>query len=234
MEEKQIKHWLKENWFKLGILIAIIVLVSGVALYLNDKNKLAEQARLDRITRETETMIAEERAKTEQEQAQLLEQQKKEEQKQLANQSAAAKNARIALQIIEFEDVLEGKLVDADINCKVFATYNNLSVVNPSLLPQALPDSKETYEKKCLSSYVPLILLRNKLIAEPELQILRKILTDYIDAIKGLATYALDGGYSAQVIDKYSADFDKFRLSAREELLRLQRQYNVKSQYIGQ
>lgn len=139
--------------------------------------------------------------------------------------------SRITAQIIEFEDVLEGKLVDAGKNCILIATYNNLEVVDPSLLPQALPESKETYRQRCLSSYVPLNLLRNKLVAEPETQNLRRLLTAYIDSVRALAAYALDGGYSAQIIDKHSAEFDTFRLEAREELLRLQRQYNVKPQY---
>ncbi|MBI2515011.1 hypothetical protein HYV91_02380 [Candidatus Wolfebacteria bacterium] len=234
MEEKQIKNWLKENWFKFGILIVLIVLVSGVALYLNNKNRLAEQERLDRITSEAKTKTEDEKARADQEQAQLLEQQKKEEQKQLANQATTAKNARISSQIIEFEDVLEGKIVNADINCSVLANYNNVMQYGGTDIKTAFPDSPETYKNKCSSAYSPLIFLRNKLIAEPELQGLRKILTDYLDAVKGLATYALDGGYSAQIIDKYSADFDKFRLNAREELSRLQRLYNVKPQYTGQ
>jgi len=226
-----MNKWIKENWFKLGILIMLIVLAGSVALYLNDKNKIAEQVRLDGITRESAITIEKEKTEAGQEQALLLEQQKKEEEKQLARQSLAEKNDRIASQIIEFEDVLEGKLVDAGTNCIVIATYNNLEIVDPSLLPQALPDSKETYRQRCLSSYVPLNLLRNKLVAEPETQNLRRILTSYIDSVRSLALYVLDGGYSAQVIDKHSAEFDTFRLEAREELLRLQRQYNVNPQY---
>lgn len=234
MEEKQVKHWLKENWFKLGVLVALIVLVSGVSLYLNEKNRLAEQERLDKITRAEEIKTAEEQSRFEQEQVQMLEQQKKEEQRKIANQIVATKNARIISQIIEFEDVLEGKLVDADINCSVLATYNNLAVVRPSELASALPGSKQTYEGKCSNSFSPLVFLENKLVAEPELQALRKILTDYIRDVKSLAVYALNGGYLASILDKYSVNFDNYRLSAREELLRLQRQYNVKSQYISQ
>ena len=139
--------------------------------------------------------------------------------------------SRIKAQIIEFEDVLEGKILDADINCKVYATYNNVVIVDPSLLSQGFPESKATYEQRCLSAYVPLNLLRNKLVAEPETQNLRRILTAYIDSVRALAMYALDGGYSAQVIDKHSAEFDLYRLEAREELLRLQRQYGVQPQY---
>ena len=152
---------------------------------------------------------------------------------QKPSQPAASQQnlSRITSQIIEFEDVLEGKLNAAGKNCILIATYNNLEVVDPSLLPQALPESKETYRQRCLSSYVLLNLLRNKLVAESETQNLRRILTAYIDSVRALASFALDGGYSAQVIDKHSAEFDTFRLEAREELLRLQRVYNVKPQY---
>jgi len=142
--------------------------------------------------------------------------------------------SRITSQITEYENILEGKIVNADINCTAFVTWNNLNVVDPSLLPQALPGGKEKYEKMCADAYAPLIFLRNKMVAEPEVQNLRRILTAYIDSVQKLAMYALDGGYSAQVIDKYSADFDLYRLEAREELLRLQRQYNVKLHYISQ
>ena len=139
--------------------------------------------------------------------------------------------SRITSQVIEFETVLEGKVVDADLNCIGFAVYQNMVITNPSLLPEAFPNSKEYYENKCSSSYVQLNLLRNKLVAEPELQNLRRILTVYIDDIRALASYALGGGSSGSTIDKYDAAFDTYRLEAREELLRLQRQYNVKPQY---
>ena len=144
-------------------------------------------------------------------------------------------NTRITAQIIEFEDILEGKIVNADINCTAFVTWNNLNAVDPSLLPTTLPGGKEKYEKMCMDAYAPLIFLRNKMVAESEVQNLRRILTAYIDSVKALFMYAvLDGGYSAQVIDKHSKEFDLYRLEAREELLRLQRQYNVKPQYIVQ
>jgi len=139
--------------------------------------------------------------------------------------------SRITSQIIEFEDVLEGKIVYADINCKVLADFNNLAVFDANFA-QTWPKNKEEYKKKCLDFYLPVVLVRNKLVAEPELQSLRRILTAYIDSIQALARYALDGGYSAQIIDKYDAAFDEYRLTAREELLRLQRQYDVKPQYI--
>lgn len=234
MEQKQIKNWLRENWFKLGILVVLIIFVNGVAVYLNDKNKLAEQERLDRITKEAEIKVAEEQVKIEREQAQRLTQEKKYEQRRLANQVAVTQNARIVSQIVEFEDVLEGKIVQADINCSVLATSNNLLVVRPVDLSQDWFDNKEATKEKCRTAFTPLVFLESRLVAEPELQALRKILTDYIKAVKSLAVYALDGGYLASVIEKYSVEFDTFGLQAREELLRLQRQYNVKPQYITQ
>jgi S1-C subfamily serine protease len=139
--------------------------------------------------------------------------------------------SRITSQIIQFEDALESTILDADLHCIGYATYNNMSVTNPSLMPTAFPNSKEYYENQCSSSYVKVNLLRNKLIAEPELQNLRRILTIYINDVRDFASYALGGGSSGANIDKYHDAFDTYRIEAREELLRLQRQYNVKPQY---
>jgi len=147
------------------------------------------------------------------------------EQKKSAQPSTPQQNlSRITAQIIEFEEVLEGKIVPADINC-ILAT-------SPSDSPNAWSDTKEGTKEKCRSAFSTIVFIRNKLVAESETQNLRRILTAYIDSVRALAMYALDGGYSTQVVDKHSAEFDTFRLEAREELLRLQRQYNVKPQYI--
>jgi hypothetical protein len=110
------------------------------------------------------------------------------------------------------------------------ALYNNVSISTPNKLTEMFPDGKESYKKKCLESYVTLNLLRNKLVAEPELQSLRVIITNYIDSVRGLAMYSLDDGYASKIIDDYDKEFDKYRLTAREELLRVQRLYNVKPQ----
>lgn len=157
------------------------------------------------------------------------------EQKKPAQPSAPQQNlSRITAQIIEFEEVLEGKIVPADINCSVLASSNYILATSPSDSPNAWRDNQEATKEKCRSTFATLVLIRNKLVAEPETQNLRRILTAYIDYVRALAIYALDGGYSAQVVDKHSAEFDTFRLEAREELLRLQRKYNVKPQYIIQ
>src|SRR3989344_3210469 len=155
------------------------------------------------------------------------------EQKKSAQPSTPQQNlSRITAQIIEFEEVLEGKIVPADINCSVLATSNYILATSPSDSPNAWSDTKEGTKEKCRSAFSTIVFIRNKLVAESETQNLRRILTAYIDSVRALAMYALDGGYSTQVVDKHSAEFDTFRLEAREELLRLQRQYNVKPQYI--
>ncbi len=158
----------------------------------------------------------------------IAETQQGEPQKSIAQQRDIS---RVVSQIREFESVLEEKIIDADVKCSSFATYNNVAIVAPDDLPHAFPGGKEKYEKMCISSYSALALLRNKLIAEPELQNLRRIMTAYIDLIQELTLYASNGGYSAQVLDKYSVDSNLYSQEAREELLRLQREYNVESQY---
>ncbi len=211
-----MKSWLKENWFKLAILCILITFVLGFLTYLDQKNKFAEQERLNVISKDNQEKIIAEQAKISSE------------------KSVATKNAQIVSQLVMFEDVLEGKIIDADINCSVLANYNNVLKYGGTDIETAFPESPEVYKNKCLSSSLQVSLVRNKLIAELELQTLRKILTEYIDLVRRFASYASDGGYSAQIINEYSNDLDKYRLNAREELLRLQRKYNVKAQYVNQ
>lgn len=233
----------QKGFIQIPLLVAIIagVLVLGGGGYLGVKkykNYQAEKAEKEKLSQEKEKRAQEQQKILESTQTEIekLKEESTETKKQNQIQPSVSKQniSRITSQIIEFEDVLEGKIVDTDINCTVYATYNNLEVVDPSQIPSALPESKEMYRQRCLSFYVPLNLLRNKLVAEPETQNLRRILTSYIDSVRALAVYALDGGYSAPIIDKYSTAFDTYRLEAREELLRLQRQYNVGPRYITQ
>ncbi len=136
--------------------------------------------------------------------------------------------SRIKAQIVEFENVLEEKVVEADINCTILGKGNNLvKYGTPEMIPDNIDEEMANYKKSCAKYYYEIIIVKNKLIAEPELQNLRRILTAYISEVSELAMYALDGGSSAQVIDEADALFDEYRVTAREELLRLQRQYGV-------
>jgi len=215
--------FVKENWFKLTIVIILSILVGSVIFYLNYLSRIAEETKLETIKKEELNSIKEK-------QLLLVEEQKKQQPVPVVKKISTSNNSRITSQIIFFEEVLEGKAVDADLNCIGLALYNNVSISTPNKLVEMFPDSKESYKKKCLDSYVTLNLIRNKLIAEPELQPLRTIISNYIDSVRGLAVYALDDGYASKVIDDYDKEFDKYRLTAREELLRVQRLYNVKPQ----
>jgi hypothetical protein len=237
-----MKTFIKANWFKLGILITLIILSSGVFMYVQNINKIATQEREDKIRVEAETKAQEEVLKQEQQQALLLEQKKADTQKTITTKTQVSKNEQIVSQIIKFEDVLEGKLVDAGINCISLATYNNVTALTPSqfssqysglTLSEMFPNTKEFYEDRCRSSVVEVNLTRNTLIAEPELKTLRTMLTTYIDDIKEIGDYALSGGSLNSVINKSGKDMEVIRTDAREELLRVQRLYNVKPQYVG-
>lgn len=214
----------------MGLLVVLLILASGSVIYLNNRDKNYKQENLNIISTEKNNSPLE-LAIPEQKPLQTEEQSKNVAQKKTTNQIVPTNNTRITSQIIQFEDVLEGKIVVADISCRVLGSYNNMAQLGDPLMKTAFPENPITYSDSCRNDYVPLGALKNRLIAEPELQTLRKILTSYIDSVRELAQYALNGGYSAQILDKYHKDFETYRLDAREELLRLQRQYNVKSKY---
>ncbi len=214
--------FVKENWFKLLVLIILSILAGCTIFYLRNLNKIAEETKAEIAKKEIIT--------TDKEKKSLPVEESKKQPIVAVKSTSSQNNSRITSQIIFFEEVLEGKVVDADLNCIGLALYNNVSIITPNKLTEMFPESKGYYKKKCLDSYVSLNLLRNKLIAEPELQSLRIIITNYIDSVRGLAVYALDDGYTSKVIDDYDKEFDKYRLTAREELLRVQRLYNVKPQ----
>lgn len=49
------QEWLKEHWFKIGILIIIGILAIGVGLYLINQSNLQSRELQDKITQETQT-----------------------------------------------------------------------------------------------------------------------------------------------------------------------------------
>jgi hypothetical protein len=40
-------RWIKENWFRLGIVAALLIFVGGYTEYLEEKNRIAEQERME-------------------------------------------------------------------------------------------------------------------------------------------------------------------------------------------
>jgi len=138
--------------------------------------------------------------------------------------------SRIAIQLKSFDDYLEYSLVNAQVDCTVFASYNNVvrtGQMDAQTFQQAFPESREAYESKCRSAYVDVNMNQKILVAEPELQSLRALLTSYTQEVKTFSQYALDGGSQASYIDSADKKMDTLRTLSREEVLKLQRQYNV-------
>jgi hypothetical protein len=126
---------------------------------------------------------------------------------------------------------LEYNLVYAQVDCTVFASYNNVIAtgqMDAQTFQQAFPESKESYESKCRSSYLDVIMNQKILISEPELQSLRTLLTSYAEEVRTFSQYALNGGFQAAYIDNADKKMDNLRTLSREEVLRVRRQYNIK------
>ena len=137
---------------------------------------------------------------------------------------------RIATQLKAFDDYLEYSLVGAQVDCSVYATYNNVAAtgqMNAEDFQQAFPESKASYETKCRTTYLDVVTNQKILVAEPELQSLRTLLTSYAEEVKTFSQYALNGGAQGAYIDNADKKMDNLRTLSREEVLKLKRQYNL-------
>ena len=132
-------------------------------------------------------------------------------------------------QLKYFDNFLEGKLLDADISCHVLAVYNNVKASDPNSesFKTGFPETEETYIERCRSSYLKVSQEENTLIAEPELKEIREKITKYIQEVKTIALFALDGGHDVSVINEYEKNIDQLRLETREAILKAKRQYNI-------
>jgi hypothetical protein len=138
--------------------------------------------------------------------------------------------SRVATQLKSFNDYLEYSLVSAQVDCTVLVSYNNVvrtGQMDAQTFQQAFPESREAYESRCHSAYVDVNMNQKILVAEPELQSLRALLTSYTEEVKTFSQYALGGGSQASYIDSADKKMDNLRTLSREEVLKLQRQYNV-------
>lgn len=133
---------------------------------------------------------------------------------------------RIIAQINAFDDYLEYNLVRAEVDCIVLAVYNNYASTG-QIDTQAFPNSKESYENTCGASYLDVAMNQKILIAEPELQSLRTLLTSYAEEVKTFSQYALDGGSQGSYIDSADKKMENLRTLSREEVLKLKIQYNL-------
>ncbi len=214
-----MEKFLKEEWFK--ILLLLLAFYAVTLLYISkDKTnqevsqqaistRVATSAPLNIISTTTETVLNQEKPKI----------------KKIA--ATIKTPQRIVDQIKALDDFLEYDVVGTDIDCSVYATYNNvITYESPDDFKTSFPSSKDTYESKCRHSYVEMNT-NNKFVAEPELVDLRKAISEYANTVHDFALYALNGGYSTSVINVFDKKAKIERLDAREKVLAMKRKYSI-------
>ncbi len=218
-----MKKFLKEEWFK--ILLLLLVFYAVTLLYISkDKTnqEVVQQAISTRVVTSDPLNIMSTTTET------VLNQQKP----VIKNTVASIKTPqRIIDQVKSLDDFLEYDVIGTDIDCSSYAVYNNVvgipsQLESPDDFKTMFPDSKETYESKCLSSYVEMNK-NNKFVAEPELVDLRKAISEYANTVHDFALYALNGGYSTSVINVFDKKAKIERLDAREKVLAMKRKYFI-------
>jgi|GEM_PF-3818664 len=217
--------FLEKNWFKIGIL----VILGSVVLILWQTTKISRKAASEPPHSTDEYLVenipTNEPISTSTTTAPVLTKQIDQAQK---TETSKTVPERITAQMSAFADYLEYSLVRAQVDCNVFATYNNVAStqqMDTKTFHQAFPESKVYYENKCRDAYLDVITKQNILIAEPELQNLRLLLTGYTEEIKTFSQYALSGGSQGSYIDQADKKMDGLRTLSREEVLRLNSKY---------
>lgn len=210
-----MKIWLKENWFKIGLLIILVIGVFVFERKASQVDQINEDIALPADQDVVDVPIQDTPSNVE---------------KSITRQTKEDAFLMVTTQLKAFDDFLEYSLVGAQVDCIVLASYNNVisaRQMDQQSFQQAFPDSKESYENKCRSSYLDVVANQKLLIAEPELQSLRILLTSYSDEIKSLGSYALSGGSDASHIDNSDKRMDNLRTLSREEIINLRRKYNI-------
>ncbi|MBU3668821.1 MAG: hypothetical protein FGM57_02555 [Candidatus Taylorbacteria bacterium] len=211
-----MKKFIENNWFRLSILLFLLIYL---VIFSSSKQYIVR----DEISKDESSLSA----TTSKEELNILETSNVKNSK-LNIKAVENDYAKVSKQLSFFNDFLESSLLDAHINCNVYATYNNVfynKSMSQSEFQSAFPETQNFYKDKCISAYLYVSQNQKELIAEPELQSLRIILTEYSDEIKSFALYALEDGYEAYLIDKSDKKMDSLRTLAREEIVMLKRKY---------
>ena len=133
---------------------------------------------------------------------------------------------KIISQLDYFDSTFENLLVNAHMKCGWLAEHNNAILRNDIEMLREFPDTLETDTDNCRSKLAEVILFRKELVAEPELVNLRKKISEFVEITINLATYALEGGGQAEIMNNYEEDLRKLRTEIREEIIIARRQYN--------
>lgn len=139
---------------------------------------------------------------------------------------------RITSQIIFFDDFLEYKIIGTDLDCVALVVYNNAAKtgsMDAETFKTAFPEIKEYYQSTCQKEYLDMSTNMSSLVAEPELKTARKIITDYAEVVRTFSQYALGGGYEDSILNSYEIKVRGLRTDAREEILKLKQEYDIKN-----
>jgi len=217
-----MKNFLKKEWFKL---VCVLLAFYAITLFYNSKHAQNETVTnpivVSNISTTTQVVVA------------TTSQSVSNQEKPIAKKVVVSTKTpqRIIDQVKALDDFLEYDVVGTGVDCIVYATYNNI-VAYPSQVPSDMdlktmfPDSKESYESKCLSSYVEMNK-NNRFVAEPELVDLRKTISEYAETVHDFSSYALDGKYSNSIINTFDKSAKIQRQDAREKVLAIKRKYNI-------
>jgi outer membrane murein-binding lipoprotein Lpp len=212
---------MKIGYFKIGLTLLFIIFLGGAGCVDAQKQVTSEQEKkIQELTKKIEDI---ERRDQEPKQEVKPAQQKATSSKLLADIS----NNRIKNQLISFDDLLETTMIDTYLECNGLAVFNNLKHLNDPNLKDAFPEPESKYIEECRQEYVNLLPRESRLIAEPELSGLRKQMTLFITQAKGLAQFALNGGYDAGKIDEYDKNLKSLLTECREEILQIKRKFNI-------
>ena len=201
-----MKNWLKENWFKFGILVVIVFLAVYSVIYFDKVKPTKEQQQTDQNQKTVAPNIDSGK-----------------EYSSPPNQNLSTTKVKNQLNV--FEDYFEGILLDAYINCATLAAYNYFEKTNKdaSFMASSFPEPKENYIAKCRSSYLSASDQGSQiLVAEPPLVELRKKISSFLELVRTLGPLALEGQNETQAMED---QYKLLRTDIREEIVRLRKIY---------
>jgi hypothetical protein len=135
---------------------------------------------------------------------------------------------RIGKQMTEFTDLLVGPIRETRLQCVILATYRNMEIkgaLQTEFGKAAFPESSSVYVSNCHAAFLDLQQQKTMLIAEPELVIARKKLSELVTMTSEFARYALDGGSKTDAIDGFEKKAESLQTEAMEALLAAKREY---------
>ena len=204
-------NWLKENWFKLIIAFAVLLIGFSIFYYViflpnrSQKEKpILKESELPSMSVIVSPSVSP-----------SLNIEKK-------APVATNNNLLIKSQIAAFEGLLS-QVSESQLNCEIAGGYNYMKLYGTESEKEEVRSNNDTIRAKCFK-YITVRNYIYGLVAEPELVAARRKITELADNLEGLGRYVLlENGYSEK-IDIYSKKMDSLLVEAREEILLVKRQ----------